>query len=152
MKKAKATFSSRASKLRFVLECINSGLYDDRVEYVILGSNPDEIMEEATDPSYERPQDLDALRDFVSDLKTQVGRQYAARRTSLKKALELKQPKSLEQLSPETISALLEQLKNQEEKGTTVSAEQQRDALIEQLDAHYAQEVQIGRASCRERV
>lgn len=136
MKKAKATFSTRASILEFVLTCINSNLYDDQGDYMIFGSDLEGILEGA-----KRPEDLDALRESISDFKTQIGRQYAARRTSLEKVPELKLPKNAERLSPETINAILEVLKKENEEGTTFSTKQQRDALIEQLDAHYAQEV-----------
>jgi len=48
MRKAQTGFSSRAPILSFVLECINARLYDDQGDYMIFGSDRDEILEEAT--------------------------------------------------------------------------------------------------------
>lgn len=132
--------SKRARLLRRVLDCINANEYDDRGDYVIFGKELDEIMDEAGIPKREIERDPDrvSLRELASDLKTQTGREHAARRTSLDKPPLMKRVRGLDHLSDEGIRSLVEYA-TRPESGVRPAPSEAK--TIDELDAFYAQEV-----------
>lgn len=147
MKKTKPAFSRRAPLLRFVLDCINSDQYDDQGEYMIFGSDIDEIISSLCD-DYQRSQDVDALRELVSQIKTHMGREHDKRRTSIEGTPNRMRLRGVE-LAPDTVQTLLEALQST----PTPSGPPSEAVVIEHLDAYYTQEVLgkldkvVGRAS-----
>lgn len=139
-KKTKQTFSRRSHILRFVLDRINSEQYDDQGNYMIFGSDKDEIIQEDWDQSYQRSQDVDAFREMHSDLVTQLGRDHAKRRTSIGDAPVLKRLRGMERLSSDGkqwLGSLAEKIREMPDPVSSPS----EGYVVELLDAYYTQEV-----------
>jgi hypothetical protein len=147
VKKTKPTFSSRVPILRRVLDCINSREYDNQGDYMIFGSDLDEIISSLCD-GYQRPQDADAVRVLLSDLKTDLGRKHAARRTSIDAAAGPQRLRGMEGLSPQSRQMFVDAAQSAPPFRPPSEA-----VVIDHLDAYYAQELLgkidriVGRAS-----
>lgn len=140
MGKGQKESTKRAGLLLRALECINANDYDEQRDYIIFGKTLDEIMDEAGIPEHEIKLDPDRqpLHQLVSDVKTQSGREQASRRASLNKSNQPKEVRGLEELSNEGLLSLMEYA-TRPQPGESPAIREGK--VLDELDAHFAQEV-----------
>jgi hypothetical protein len=130
----------RSSLLLRALDCINANDYDDQGDYLIFGKELNEIMDEAGFPEGEIQRDPDRapLRQLVSDIRIQTGREHASRRTSLSKPKQPDEVRGLDKLSSAGVRSLIEYATAPQPKEPVTA---RRERTPDELDAHFAHEL-----------
>ncbi len=131
--------SSRAKVLKRVVDYINAQDFEDGRSYPFMIFGKRAFEDWLEQPSGEPDSDNQAIRKIASDLKKQRGTAVAYERTSLTPPPS-QLLRGVEDLSPEGLDAI-RQLATTGRAVAKVDAIRQESQKIDELDAHYANEV-----------